>query len=123
MKKIMTMVAVIMMMAAATANSKSIEERIVEPSAVAPFCEVNVNVPARVRVIKGEDYGVLVSVSAMYDAAKLDYRVKDGVLYISTECSEMFSASDRGTMITVITPADDTNVKVGRDVQLFRRKR
>lgn len=123
MKKIMIMVAAVMMTATAIASNNGNDNSVKEPSIVAPFSEINVNVPARVRVIQGEDYGVMVSVSAMYDRTKLDYRVKDGVLYISTECAEMLSASGRGTMITVITPAENANVKVGRDVQLFRRKR
>lgn len=123
MKKIMTMVAAIMMVATANASNKSVESSIMDTRRVAPFSEVNVNVPARVRVIQGDEYGVQASSYAAFDTTKLEYEVKNGVLYIHTNCSEMLSASGRGTVITITTPTNLTSVKLGDDVQEARKKK
>lgn len=123
MKKIMTMVAAIMMIATANASNKSVENSVMETRRVAPFSEVNINVPARVRVIQGEEYGVQVSTAAAYDTTMLDYVVRDGVLYIRTDCNEILSDSGRGTVITITTPSLLTNLKLGNDVQEVRKKK
>ena len=123
MKKIMTLVAAMMMVVAVNASNKSVEYAVEAPGKIAPFSEVNVNVPSRVRVIQGEDYGVMVNGTAVYDSTQLDFDVRDGVLYISTKCTDMLTASGRGTVITVITPASDIDIKTGDDVQPLRRKR
>jgi hypothetical protein len=65
----------------------------------------------------------MVNGTAVYDSTQLDFDVRDGVLYISTKCTDMLSASGRGTVITVITPASDIDIKTGDDVQPLRRKR
>lgn len=122
MKKIMTLVAAMMMIATANASNKSVESSVMGAHRVDPFSEVNVNVPARIRVVQGDEYGVLASTAAAYDTTKLDYDVRNGVLYIRTDCSEMLSASGRGTVITIITPADIKAVKLGDDVQEARKK-
>ena len=123
MKKIMILVAAMMMAVTVDASNKSIENAVETPNRMAPFSEVNVNVPSRVRVIQGEDYGVMVNGTSVYDSTQLDFDVRDGVLYISTKCTDMLSASGRGTVITVITPASDIDIKTGDDVQPLRRKR
>lgn len=123
MKKIMTLVAAIMTMATVNASNKSVENSVMDSHRVAPFTEVNVNVPARIRVIQGDDYGVLASTAYAYDTTMLDYDVKDGILYIRTACPDMLSASGRGTVITIITPADIKAVKLGEDVQEARKNR
>ena len=92
MKKIMTLVAAIMMAVTVNASNKSVEFAVEAPGRVAPFSEVNVNVPSRIRVV-------------------------------STKCTDMLSASGRGTVITVITPAADAIIKTGDDVEPLRRKR
>lgn len=123
MKKIMTLVAAIMMAVTVNASNKSVEFAVEAPDRVAPFSEVNVNVPSRIRVVQGEDYGVMINGTAVYDSTLLDFEVRDGVLYISTKCTDMLSASGRGTVITVITPAADAIIKTGDDVEPLRRKR
>lgn len=122
MKKIMTMVAMIAMIATANASNKNTDNAMNEPTKVAPFTEVNVNVPARIKLVRGEEYGVMANAIDMADVNKLDYRVKDGVLYISTESMDMLRASGRGTVITVFTPADNANIKIGNDVQAKRMR-
>ena len=123
MKKIMVLVATMMMVVAANASNKSMEYAVEAPGKIAPFSEVNVNVPSRVRVIQGEDYGVMVNGTAVYDSSLLDFDVRDGVLYISTRCTDMLAASGRGTVITIITPASDIDIKTGDNVQPLHRKR
>ena len=123
MKKIMTLVGAMIMVVAVNASNKSMEYAVEAPGRVAPFSEVNVNVPSRIRVVQGEDYGVMINGEAVYDSTLLDFEVKDGVLYISTKCTDMLSASGRGTVITLITPATDAVIKTGDDVQPLRRKR
>ena len=119
----MVLVAAMMMVVAANASNKSMEYAVEAPGKIAPFSEVNVNVPSRVRVIQGEDYGVMVNGTAVYDSSLLDFDVRDGVLYISTRCTDMLAASGRGTVITIITPASDIDIKTGDNVQPLHRKR
>ena len=123
MKKIMTLVAAMLMAVTVNASNKSVEYVMEAPSKMDPFSEVNVNVPSRIRVVQGEDYGVMINGTAVYDSTLLDFEVKDGILYISTRCMDMLSASGRGTVITLITPAADAIIKTGDDVQPLRRKR
>lgn len=123
MKKIMILVAAMMMAVTVDASNKSIENAVETPNRMAPFSEVNVNVPSRIRVVQGEDYGVMINGTAVYDSTLLDFEVRDGVLYISTKCTDMLSASGRGTVITLITPATDALIKTGDDVQPLRRKK
>ena len=104
------------------ANSYIVDSITKTPHRVEPFTEVNVNVPARVRVIQGKEYGVMAQTAELVDSSKLDYKVKNGVLYISTNCTDMLNASGRGTVITVITPANEANVRTGVDVSPLRGK-
>ncbi len=122
MKKIMTMVAALIMIATANASNNSTENITSEAMKLAPFHEVNVNVPARIKLIHGEGYGVVASAANQSDTTLLDYQVKDGVLYISTESLDMLRASGRGTVITVITPNENASIKMGSDVQPVRRR-
>lgn len=123
MKKIMTMVTAIMMVVSANASNKSIETTIGTPQRVAPFTSVNVNVPGRIKVVQGEEYSVNISTTVAYDTTKLDYEVRDEVLYISTDCADMITASGRGTVITITTPTAFKDIKLGDDVERFHRKR
>ncbi len=122
MKKIMTMVAAIMMIATANAGNNSAKSIDNEPLKLAPFSEVNVNVPARIKLVHGSEYGVIASAAHVFDLTYLDYQVKDGVLYISTESTDMLRASGRGTIITIITPDYDANIKVGSDVKAVSKR-
>ena len=123
MKKIMILVAAMMMAVTVDASNKSIENAVETPNRMAPFSEVNVNVPSRIRVVQGEDYGVMINGTADYDSTMLDFHVEDGILYISTRSMDMLSASGRGTVITVITPATDALISTGDDVRPLRRKK
>ena len=49
MKKIMTLVAAMLMAVAVNASNKSVEYATEAPGKVAPFSEVNVNVPSRMK--------------------------------------------------------------------------
>ena len=122
MKKIMTLEAVIMMIATASATNNNAEITSNEPLKLAPFTEVNVNVPARIKLVRGEEYGVMANTIDVLDTTHLDYQVKNGVLYISTENMDLLRASGRGTVFTVFTPNDDASIKMGDDVQPLRRK-
>lgn len=122
MKKMMTMVAAMMIFATANANNNNTKGNASEPLKLAPFTEVNVNVPARIKLVRGEEYGVIANAANLFDVTQLDYQVKNGVLYISTESADMLRASGRGTIITVITPNDDANIKMGKDVQTVRKR-
>lgn len=73
MKKLMTMVSSMMMVAAVNAS---------EVATVA-FNEARVNVPARVRFVKGENYGFSVEAKDSVIARAVRCTVKDGVLRLS----------------------------------------
>lgn len=122
MKKIMTLVAAMAMTATISASNNNANITINEPISLAPFSKVNVNVPARIRIVSGEEYGVVANTAYTQDLTELDFHVRDGVLYISTESMDMLSASGRGTIITVITPLHDTGIQMGDKVQPLRRQ-
>lgn len=121
MKKIMTMVAAMMMLATVNANNETTNTAN-EPLKLAPFTVVNVNVPARVKLVLGEEYGVFANTADILDITQLDYHVSNGVLYISTDNADMLRASGRGTIITVITPDDGVSIKTGSDVRVVRKR-
>ena len=73
MKKLMTMVSAMMMVAAVNAS---------EVATVA-FNEARVNVPARVRFVKGDNYGFSVEAKDSVIARAVRCTVKDGVLRLS----------------------------------------
>ena len=122
MKKFMTLVVSIIITTTVNASNKSIENATDTPNKVSPFSVININVPARVRLIQGEEYGVFISTPNEYDTSMMDYYVNNGTLYISTSCSDILSASGRRTVITIITPADNAEIKIGDDVQPICRK-
>lgn len=123
MKKIMIMVAAIMLTASANASNKIVEQVDKLPNRMEPFTEVNVSVPARIRVVQGPDYGVLTQTAMEVDSSKLDYKVKDGVLYISSNFDDMLSATSRETVITIITPVEDARISTGTDFRQIRSRR
>lgn len=122
MKKIMTLVAVMAMAANISASNNSVSNTSNETLRLAPFTEVNVNVPARIKIVQGEDYGVMANTANGCDLNQLDYQVRNGVLYISTQSKDIMATQGRGTMIIITTPATDTAIKTGDDVQPLRRK-
>lgn len=122
MKKIMTLVAVMAMAANISASNNSVSNTSNETLRLAPFTEVNVNVPARIKIVQGKDYGVMANSANDCDLNLLDYQVRNGVLYISTQSKDIMTTQGRGTMIIITTPATDTAIKTGDDVQPIRRK-
>ena len=121
-KRIMIMVAAIMMMATASASNKEVKNCSEYHDKIPPFSVVDINVPGRVKLIKGDEYKVIVSTLNAEDCRKLDCQVRNGVLYISNNSNEMLYGTGRGTMITVISPSEDTGIRVGSDVQTLRKK-
>lgn len=103
MKKIMTLVSAIMMVATANAEIKN----------VTAFNEVNVNVPARVRVIKGNFYGIMVSSDNEQLSKAVNYSVEDGILKISSYDESVMEGNSKEMIITVTTP-EDANLSTGR---------
>lgn len=108
MKKMMILASAIMM--AAAANAKNDE------SVTASFNEVRVNVPARVRVVAGEDYSVNVSAQNEYVAKSIRYTVKGGVLYLSSYDVDSLVDSNEAIHITIVAPKD-VKLTTGRDMQ------
>lgn len=124
MKKMITMVAALIVAVTLNASNKNIENSVSEFIRVAPFAQVNINVPGRVRVIQGEEYGVMMTSSWTGDSAALNCQVKDGVLYIYSDNNEILSDNGRGTTITVLTPANDAVLKTGNSlIQVANRKK
>ena len=111
MKKIMIMVSAIMMVATASATENN----------VTPFNSVKVNVPGRVRIIKGDTYSITVSTATQdKDAVKFD--VRNGVLHIGTDSQDMLQSNGRGTVITIVTPEEKTDLTTGEDVLVLAQK-
>lgn len=117
------MVAVLMTMATTNASNKNTDSISKAPEKMEAFSKVNINVPARVKLVSSEEYGIMVNTASAFDATKLDYEVRNGILYISTECGDMLSGSGRGTSIIIYTPEVHTDVTLGDDVVLRRKKK
>ena len=119
-------VAIIMAATTYASNSNSntpVMETDKAPNRMDPFTEVNVSIPARIRVVQGHEYGILAQTSTGVDATKLDYKVKDGILYISSTDVDMLSSSRRTPVITIITPASDARVSTGTQFLQTRTRR
>lgn len=123
MKKIISLVAALMMVVSISASNMSVSNGNITIQRVTPFDQVIVNVPSRVRVVQGDDYEVLINGIAADDSASLNCQVRNGVLYINTMNSYGFSDTGCPMVITVVTPMTDTVLKMGNDVQVLRRKR
>lgn len=111
MKKMMILVSAIMMVA--NANAKSVE--------TASFSEVRVNVPARIRIVAGDSYGVSIAASDDQIANAIRANVKDGVLSLTTRNIEELGEAVNSLCITVVTPSEPT-LTMGTDVQIATRK-
>lgn len=116
----MTLVAAFIMALTVSASNKSIENNASDFVRIAPFGQISVNIPGRIRVIQGEEYGIQVTSPKTGDSTMLDYQVKDGVLYIYTENDEMLTGSGSGTVVTIITPANNAVLKTGNNMQIMR---
>jgi len=106
MKKMMILVSAIMMVA--TANAKTIETK--------PFEGVNVNVPACVRFVSGENYEMGVRSTDSVAANNIQWTVENGVLNIRSLHS---TDTDKETnvCITIVSPIEP-KLTVGRDYQV-----
>ncbi len=109
MRKMMMLVCAIMMVAASNAENLNVK----------PFKGVNVNVPARVRLVYGEKYGIDVQASDSLVASAIRWDVKDGVLSIRMiDENEAFD----NVCITVMSPVEP-KLTVGRNMELRETKR
>ncbi|MBR5466263.1 MAG: hypothetical protein IKU79_02470 [Bacteroidaceae bacterium] len=122
MKKIL--ISMVMMMFAFVTNAMDVgsDEMLQTPNVLDSFSEVNVNVPARIRLVEGENYGIVISTTSSEFMQMLDYEVRNDILYISTESLEMLKSSGRGTIIYIFTPNHQTSIKLGDDVSYNNRK-
>lgn len=107
MKKFMMFVAA-MVIATASANASVNEfsgddgETILKETE--SFSEVNVGVPARIRLVSGDKYSVSVTADNVFVAEAINSKVKDDVLYISTRDIEALEASTDMLIITIECP-------------------
>ncbi len=81
---------------------------------VNPFEDVNVNVPARVRFVYGETYGVDIQATDSLAASGLRWSVKDGVLKIrNIDANEELN----DVCITIVSPKAP-KLSVGRNMEV-----
>lgn len=107
MKKMFILISAIMM-AASNANAKNVE--------TAPFTGVCINVPARVKVIQGDNYEVNVITKDSLVEKKVQCVVVDGVLRIKTTDKALLEEA-KDLRITIVTPVD-AEISAGRDMEM-----
>lgn len=112
MKKMMILVSAIMMVA--NINAKSVETD--------KFSEVRVNVPARLRIVAGDNYGVNISASDEMVAKAIRANVKNGVLSLTTRDIEELGDAINSLCITIVTPSEPT-LTMGSDVMVAQADR
>lgn len=106
MKKMMIMASAIMMVAAGYA--KNVETM--------PFDGVKVNVPARVRIVNGENYELGVRSTDSISANSILWSIEDGVLKIRPKY-ENVEATNSELCITIVAPVEP-KLMVGRDFEV-----
>ena len=113
MKKVLVLIAVVMMTLGMNAEVKNINA----------FSEVKVNVPARVRVIRGSQYGInlsaedsLLTSAIRYSVEKIRYSVENGTLSINTIDETLLLAEGSEVVITITAP-EMPSFKTGRDFE------
>lgn len=107
MKKMMILASAIMMVAAAYAN-ESVELK--------PFTGVNVNVPACVRFVSGDNYEVGVRSNDSIAAQNIEWSIEDGVLKIRSR-HEVTDNEQANVCITIVSP-EEPKLTVGRAFEL-----
>ncbi len=109
MKKMMILVSAIMMALAARSENMNLN----------PFEGVNVNVPARVRFVYGETYGVDIQATDSIAASGIRWSVEDGVLKIRSidESTEL-----ENLCITIVSPVE-LKMTVGRNMEMKETRR
>ncbi len=110
MKKMMILVSAAIM--ALTAEARNTE--------VKPFEGVNVNVPARVRFVYGDTYGVDIQATDSLVASAIRYSVQDGVLKIRSIDGAYKPVEN--VCITIVSPQEPT-LTVGRHMDVKPTKR
>ena len=110
MKKMMILVSIIMMVAAGYA--KNVE--------MMPFEGVNVNVPACVRFVNGDNYEMGVRSNDSIAAQNIEWSIENGVLKITTR-REVTENEQANVCITIVSPVEP-KLTVGRDYEVASRK-
>lgn len=106
MKKVLVLIAVVMMTLGMNAEVKNINA----------FSEVKVNVPARVRVIRGSQYGINLSAEDSLLTSAIRYSVENGTLSINTVDETLLLAEGSEVVITITAP-EMPSFKTGRDFE------
>lgn len=90
--------------------------------AVKPFDRVKVNVPAKVKIVNGDDYLVLVESKDVYTSKLVKYTVKDNTLNITLRWGETSDMDSDNVTITIVTPKEqefeksrNTEIKTNED--------
>ena len=107
MKKMMIVVSAIMMVATVYAK---------EHVEMKPFEGVNVNVPARVRFINGENYEMGIRSTDSVTAKNIKWTVENGVLNISSRY-ELTEEDKANICITIVSPIEP-KLTVGRNLEV-----
>ena len=112
MKKMMILVSTIMMVATGYAK-KNVEMK--------PFEGVNVNVPACVRFVSGDNYEMGVRSTDSLAAENILWSIEDGVLKISSR-HEVKDGGMANVCITIVSPVEP-KLTVGRDYEVSSRSK
>ena len=107
MKKIMTMVSA--MMIAATMNAENVKTE--------AFTETQVNVPARVRFVKGETYSFSVESENKVVAESIKAAVKDGILSFNLANGLSAEEASDNDLTIVITAPGMPEFKTSRNMK------
>jgi len=113
MKKIMTMVSAIMMVA--TMNAENV--------ATEAFTETKVNVPARVRFVKGETYSFSVESENKIVAESVKAAVKNGILSFSLANGLSMEEASENDLTIVITAPGMPDFKTSRELKATNVKK
>ena len=111
MKKMMILASAIMMVAAGYAN---------ENVEIKPFEGVDVNVPACVRFVSGDNYEVGVRSNDSIAAQNIEWSIENGVLKIRSR-HEVDDKEQTNVCITIVSP-EEPKLTVGRDYEVASRK-
>lgn len=106
MKKLMIMASAIMMVAGAIA--KNVETK--------PFEGIKVNVPARIRIVSGDNYEMGVRSTDSIAARNILWSIENGVLNIRTR-HEVETDENPNLCITIVAPVEP-RLTVGRDFEV-----
>ena len=109
MKKMMILVSAIMMVAAG--NAKNVE--------MMPFEGVDVNVPACVRFVNGENYEMGVRSNDSIAAQNIEWSIENGVLKIKPR-HEVEDNRQTNVCITIVSPVEP-KLTVGRAYEVASR--